>query len=69
MKRCVSTSAIGMSLAKNMDGHAEIIINTEVLPVSTAIVHISHQVDVLDISVVGATAEEMVVSLYKEFSI
>lgn len=59
----------GMSLVKSMDGHTEIFINTDILTVSAAIAHISHQVDVMDVSVVGATAEEMVVSLYKEFSI
>lgn len=59
----------GMTIAKSMDEHAEIIINTDAISVSAAIAHISNQVDVMDISVVGATAEEMVVSLYKEFSI
>ena len=59
----------GMSLVKSMDGHIEIFINTDILTVSAAIAHISHQVDVMDVSVVVATAEEMVVSLYKEFSI
>ena len=59
----------GMYLAKNLAGHAEIIVDTEAVSVSAAIAYISNQVDVSDISVTGATAEEMVVSLYKEFAI
>lgn len=59
----------GMTIAKSVDEHVEINVNVDVIPVSAAIAHISHQVDVMDLSVVGATAEEMVVSLYKEFSI
>lgn len=59
----------GMSFAKNLDGHAEIVLDTEVISVSDAIAQISKQVEINDISITGATAEEMVVSLYKEFKI
>jgi len=39
------------------------------LSISEVISHISSEVDIKDISVMGETAEEMVVSLYKEFQI
>ena len=59
----------GINITKDLDGHAELVVDTLELPVSQAISLISAQVDVTDISVMGATAEEMVVSLYKEFEI
>lgn len=59
----------GINITKDLDGHAELVVDTSKLPVSQAISLISAQVDVTDISVMGATAEEMVVSLYKEFEI
>lgn len=59
----------GASVIKELDGHAELLVDTTVLPVSQAISLISSKVDVKDISVIGATAEEMVVSLYREFQI
>lgn len=59
----------GMSTASALDGHAVIVVDTELITVSSAIASISKQVEVSDISVTGATAEEMVVSLYKEFCI
>jgi ABC-2 type transport system ATP-binding protein len=61
--------APGLDITKNLNGHAEIIINTDEITVSEAIAFISKQVDINDISVAGASAEEMVVSLYKEFRI
>jgi ABC-2 type transport system ATP-binding protein len=59
----------GISITKDLDGHAELVVDTLELPVSQAISLVSAQVEVTDISVMGATAEEMVVSLYKEFEI
>lgn len=59
----------GLNLVKSMEGHAECTVDTKLLSVSSAISYISQQVDIADLSVTGATAEEMVVSLYKEFSI
>jgi len=56
-------------IRKDLDGHAEISVDTNVLSVSEAISYISSEVDVKDISVMGETSEEMVVSLYKEFKI
>jgi len=56
-------------IKKDLDGHAEILVDTTVLSVSEVISYISSKVDVKDISVMGETAEEMVVSLYREFQI
>lgn len=58
-----------MHVVKDLDGHAEIIIDTEFFSVSQAISYISSIVDVKDISVTSETIDEMVVSLYKEFGI
>lgn len=59
----------GMYLLQGIEGHTTVVVNTDELSVSSAISHISRQVEILDISVSGATAEEMVVSLYQEFKI
>jgi len=61
--------ADGMSVTKNLDGHAVIVVDTAQIPVSVAIAKISEQAEITDLSVAGATAEEMVVALYKEFRI
>lgn len=58
-----------MTVLKDLDGHAQISIDTAALSVSEAISRISAMVDVQDISVTGETIDEMVVSLYKEFAI
>lgn len=56
-------------IIKDLNGHGVITIDTACITVSEAISRISKAVDVKDISVVGETVEEMVVSLYKEFEI
>lgn len=58
-----------MSVVKDLNGHAEIVIDTAFLPVSRAVSYISAEVEVKDLSVMGETVDEMVVSLYKEFEI
>lgn len=58
-----------MTVVKNLNGHAEIIIDTAFLTVSEAISHISSKTEVKDISVAGESIDEIVVSLYKEFEI
>ena len=58
-----------MTVLKDLDGHAQIVIDTAVLPVSQAISMICAEVDVKDISVTGESIDETVVSLYKEFEI
>lgn len=52
-----------------MQGRAVVALDTNVISVSNAIAELSKSLDVTDISVEGATAEEMVVSLYKEYRI
>ena len=58
-----------MTVLKNLNGHAEISIDTTVLTVAQAIAYISSQVEINDLSVMGETVDKMVVSLYKEFKI
>lgn len=58
-----------MTVTKDLDGHAQILIDTSAVTVSQAISQISAQVEVKDISVTGESIDEMVVSLYKEFAI
>lgn len=59
----------GTSIAKDLDGHVELIVNTAVITVSDVISEILSQAEVRDISVMGVSVEDMVVSLYKEFEI
>lgn len=58
-----------MTVSKDLDGHAEIVIDTSLLSVSDAISYISSRVEVKDISVIGESIDETVLSLYKEFRI
>ena len=58
-----------MTLLKDLNGHAQVAIDTSLLSVSQAISHISSLVEVKDLSVDGQTVEELVVSLYEEFQI
>ncbi len=51
------------------DGRASFRIDTRVLSVSQAIQLLSQHAEIRDLSVSGATAEEMVVALYEEFHI
>jgi len=52
-----------------IDGHGVFQVDTGVLSISNAISELSKSADITDISVAGATVEEMVVSLYEEFKI
>ena len=58
-----------MTILKDLNGHAQVAIDTSLLSVSQAISHISSLVEVKDLSVDGQTVEELVVSLYEEFQI
>ena len=58
-----------MQIIKDMDGHAQILIDTQFISVSEAISRISAVAEVKDLSVEGQGIDEMVVSLYKEFAI
>lgn len=59
----------GMTAVDEKEGRLVAYIDPDILTVSAAISHISAQVEVLDISVSGIGAEEMVAALYKEYSI
>lgn len=59
----------GITVQKRIDGHAVFSVDTDLISISEAISHLCGSADVTDISVEGATAEEMVVSLYEEFKI
>lgn len=59
----------GMTLCEAKEGRLVVALDPSVLPVSDAIAHFSAQTELLDISVSGITAEEMVAALYKEYRI
>ncbi len=59
----------GMEYKTKNKGHAEILINTEIFSIKEAVEILSAEVDILDMSIQGVSAEEMVVSLYEEFAI
>lgn len=59
----------GLTMQSQVDGHAVFTVDTAVLSVSDAITQLSGCADISDLSVEGASAEEMVVSLYEEFKI
>lgn len=59
----------GMTLSESKDGRLVIILNPSILSVSDAISHLASQTELIDVSVSGITAEEMVASLYKEYKI
>lgn len=58
-----------MTVIRDLNGHAQLVIDTTVCSVSQVISEISAKVDIQDLSVTGETIDEMVVSLYKEFAI
>ena len=58
-----------ITVLQDLNGHAKLLIDTAVLPVSRAIAAISAQVEIRDLSVTGETVDEAVVSLYQEFAI
>ena len=59
----------GLTLQSDEAGHAIFTADTELLSVSEAIAHLAREAEILDLSVSGATAEELVLSLYEEFHI
>lgn len=59
----------GVTVQSCENGHAVCSVNTEILSVSRAIEAFSSAVSITDLSVEGTTAEELIVSLYKEFDI
>ncbi len=59
----------GMTVAEAKDGRLVIALDPSVLPVSQAIARLAAQTELLDVSVSGISAEEMVAGLYKEYRI
>lgn len=59
----------GLCVLSDAQGRAEISVDTGVLPVSAAIEALSRAVEIRDLSVQDATAEELVARLYEEFHI
>ena len=59
----------GLTLLRDADGHAELLLDTDLLSVSEAVARISAQTEVKDLSVSGESVEELVVSLYREYRI
>jgi ABC-2 type transport system ATP-binding protein len=59
----------GITLKSKINGHAVFVVDTNKIPISDAVSLLSKRADISDISIVGTTAEEMVVSLYEEFKI
>lgn len=59
----------GITLVSQMDGRAVLEVDTSVVTVREAIELISKSADVKDLSVTGASIDEIVVSLYEELKI
>ncbi len=59
----------GTNIIKNLNGLLELEIDTEITTVASTINYLSSVLDIQDISVSSTSAEDMVVSLYKEFKI
>ncbi|MBN1777314.1 MAG: ATP-binding cassette domain-containing protein [Clostridiales bacterium] len=59
----------GMTLAESREGRMVITLNPAVCPASEAIARIAAQTDIVDVSVSGISAEEMVAALYQEYEI
>ena len=59
----------GMTLVEAKDGRLVITLDPTVMPVSDAISRLAAQTELLDVSVSGISAEELVAALYKEYHI
>jgi ABC-2 type transport system ATP-binding protein len=59
----------GMTLTEEKDGRLVIMLDPKILSVSNAITALASQTDIVDVSVSGISAEEMVAALYKEYHI
>ena len=59
----------GLTPLRDADGHAELLLDTDLLSVSEAVARISAQTEVKDLSVSGESIEELVGSLYREYRI
>ena len=59
----------GIVCTENQPGQSSFAVDTTRIGVSEAIGILSGKLEITDLSVAGATAEELVVSLYEEFAI
>lgn len=59
----------GMEFVESKQEHLVIALDPSILSVSDAIAYLAKQTELLDVSVSGITAEEMVAALYKEYTI
>jgi ABC-type uncharacterized transport system, ATPase component len=59
----------GLALTEAKEGHLVITLDPSVLSVSDAVAHLASQTELLDVSVSGINAEEMVAALYREYRI
>jgi len=59
----------GMTISEIKEGRLVLVLDPYVLSVSEAIAQLSMQTEIVDVSVSGITAEEMVAALYKEYRI
>ncbi len=59
----------GLAIETHHPGRIIVSVNTDVLSVSSAISHLSVHAEVTDIAIQGATAEEIIISLYEEHHI
>lgn len=59
----------GMTITEAKEGRLVIALDPSILPVSEAIARLAAQTELLDVSISGVTAEEMVASLYREYNI
>ena len=58
-----------VQVLKDLNGHAQLCIDTAQCSVSQVISQLSASVDIQDLSVTGESIDDLVVSLYKEFAI
>lgn len=59
----------GMQPVQTMEGHATFLVDTTILAVPAAIAALAGQTDILDLSVEGASAEQLVSALYEEYGL
>ncbi|MFH1513559.1 MAG: ATP-binding cassette domain-containing protein [Bacillota bacterium] len=59
----------GMTLCESREGRMVITLDPSMCPVSDAIAKIAAQTEIVDVSVSGISAEEMVAALYREYRI
>lgn len=59
----------GITLMKVKEGQLRVSVDPDILPVSEAIMYLSSQTEIIDLSVSSVSAEEMAARLYKEYQL